>query len=188
MGRGVGRTEHEWVFHDDIAHFSIQKREPSGVCLPVNPSLPHSLLLSITLRHCRQSQKMSSSAKLTSVPGLASLTDKSCSRRRSTISASMVATRGPGGAGGQVEGRGRGRVASMVGKEAAEEDDILLPLPVLVLLLLIVVAVLVVDNMECWEHSGKNKAGDGVRSIPVLSPPLAFSARPTDSTRPREEK
>ena len=50
-------------------------------------------------------------------------------------------------------------MASMVGNEAEEEDGILLPLLVLVLLLLMVVAVLVVDNMECWEHSGKSKAG-----------------------------
>lgn len=120
---------------------------------------------------------MSSSAKLTSVPGLASFTDKSCSSRRSTISASTIATRGPGGAGGQVEGRGSGKVASMVGNEAEEEDGILLPLLVLVLLLLVVVAVLVVDNMECWEHSGKGKAGEMAldryrRSrLPLPSPP-----------------
>ena len=66
-------------------------------------------------------------------------------------------------------GRGAGR--------REEEDGILLPLLVLVLLLLVVVAVLVVDNMECWEHSGKGKAGEMAldryrRSrLPLPSPP-----------------
>lgn len=125
------------------------------------PSLPPSLPI-LTSRHLRQSQKMSSSAKWTSVPGLASFTDKSSSSSRSTISASTVATRGPGGASVMVGGRGRGRVASIMVVKNEEEEEGWVLLLLLLLLLLVVVAVLVLDNMGCGERSGKGKQDGSV--------------------------